>query len=208
MELYKEELTKSEEFRTIIESIMIMPDTTRHRFYESPEGKNIIKGLQLEAENDKTYTGAGHQMTKNELDELIDRLFQCSVEQRHAIIQMLPGPVISVLMNALKEPKPYPMINERAQIKKSVEDEVEKGIGAVSPSTGVATGTGGRRGPVKGTPGYESWHAHLIATRAAKRKTNENNYGGTIKKRDYKHFIRQVKPGGEIADTPSDGKSY
>jgi hypothetical protein len=213
MELYKPEPKENEDFRTILNTITDMPDSVRHSFFKSHDGQEIIKGLELQDETDKKYTGAKHQMDKKELDELWLKLYHSSVEQRQAIISMLPGPVIAVLLDNLKEPATMPDRNERAEIHKSL--ELEKGI----------------RGPVKGTPGYEQWVQKLRATRAAKKQATEAAQSSSgappaaagkpkegpvnvptepvkpYKEHEYKHFIRQVGKHGETIDKPSGEKS-
>src|SRR5665213_1547678 len=119
MNLYKPE--KSEELHTILAYLLEMPASTRHTFYKSIEGKNILNGLRkggLEmTDTSELPDGAEKQYTKEELQEQLNKLYEASEEQRHAILSLLPGPVVSVLLDALKDAPKLPDTNERAVIK-------------------------------------------------------------------------------------------
>lgn len=214
----------TEDLRTILSFILGMPEVTRHEFYKSVEGQNILKGIQIEAENDKTprqSSGDTRKWDKEELDKVIKQVHEASPEQREAILQLLPGPVVSMILARIK-----PIAGEEPDVK------LVKGVG-----TGAPAGTGtGVRGPQKGTPGYEQWKAKLQMTRAANRKTPQGNgkpgYGEFKRKhsgpsekefdkeskigktdskkveggRGYKHFVRQIGEHGEIHDSPAGKK--
>lgn len=215
----------TEDLRTILAFILGMPDVTRHEFYKSVEGKNILKGIQLEAENDKSpkdSSGATRKWDKEELDKIIKQVHEASPEQREALLQLLPGPVVSMILSRIK-----PIDGEESGVK------IVKGMGTGMPGAG-----GGVRGPQKGTPGYEQWKAKLQMTRAAKKKTpepsgnkrgegpSEKEYGqekkmgryqhvgvdknqpdSTKNSRGYKHFVRQIGEHGEIHDSPAGKKT-
>jgi hypothetical protein len=193
MNLYKPAV--SEEFRTILNAIIDMPEVKRHEFYKSTEGKAILKGLEME-DTSVLPDGAEHQMDQKELDELWEKFYHSSVEQRNAIIQMLPGPVVSVLLNNLAEKAKEPDINERAVIKGMA--------GAPSvPSGGMG------RGPRKGSQNYYKWLEGIRASRAAKKLANAGSHPNKkegFKKRNYKHFVRKVGEHAEISDSPSGSK--
>jgi len=205
MFLFKPKYT--EDYRTILTYIMKMPEVTRHEFYKSVEGQNILKGLFIEAENDKSpkdSSGASRKWDAEELDKIIKELHNASPEQREALLQILPGPAIATIL-ARTQP-----------IEGEGDKKVVKGMGNAVPGAGT-----GVRGPQKGTPGYEQWKEKLRATRAAKRKTplpsektgpsekqfsSEKKIGTHSKEKKgpdgYKHFVRQIGEHGEIHDNP------
>lgn len=212
----------TEDLRTILTYILAMPDVTRHEFYKSVEGQNILKGIQLEAENDKSpkdSSGDTRKWDSEELDKIIKQVHEASPEQREAILSILPGPVVSMILARIKP------------IEGEGNEKLVKGVGTGMPGTGV-------RGPQKGTAGYEQWKAKLALTRAAKRKTpvkpegkgkegpSEKEYGHEKKmgryqhvgvnkeagkpagnSRGYKHFVRKIGEHGEIQDKPTGKKT-
>lgn len=207
IELHKPEF--GEDKRGVLQAILSMPDSVRYAFYESSAGQVLIKGLELVAENDKDpkdALGDKREWSKEDIDELIQKLHEASPEQKEIIFQLLPGPIIGVIRNRLSSPD-YKPRSEQAKI-----EGLDKGV----------------RGPVKGTPGYFQWLERLRATRAAKRavtdaaKKSPTAPGGGFtkpvagkkdkkktqpefkekKERSYKHFVRRVGKEGKIQDEP------
>jgi hypothetical protein len=153
----KVELTKpefGEDIRGVVNAVLTMPLSVRHAFYKSEEGKAILKGIALEAENDKAPAdalGDKREWDKVEIDKMVQKLQDASPEQKEVIFALLPGPIAGIVLNRLnslsgKTPEEY------ARTEGEVPPGLEKGV----------------RGPVKGTAGYFQWKQRLVATRASK----------------------------------------
>jgi len=209
-----------EDARGVLQAVMTMPPDVRYKYYQSAEGRDLLKGMNLLAENDKTPAealGDKREWDKKEIDDLIQQLNEASPEQKEIIFALLPGPVIGIVMNRLASTEGRTR-SEDARVEGET-DEIEKGI----------------RGPVKGTSGYFQWLERLKASRAAKRavtdaakkspslpatastkpavkpsdkkKVSEESADDSKSgKKDYKHFVRKVSDKAEIKDKPSGEK--
>jgi hypothetical protein len=83
----------SENLKTSILSILQMTPKNREKFYASENGRDIIKGLFLEAENYKKAYSDGMNWTPEELEETIIKLRESSEDDFKIFLQLLPGPV-------------------------------------------------------------------------------------------------------------------
>ncbi len=218
MNLIKPKYT--EEMRTILAYILTMPEVTRHTFYKSVEGQNIIKGLELEAENDKTpkeSSGDTRKWDEAELKKILQQLHEAGPEQREALLQLLPGPVLSVIMNRLKEPSMEK--GQRGPVKGTpgyfqwVEKlRASRAAKKKTPDSSAGSGAGtGPVGPSKkeygaehkpGQPKKELGRYQKVGNRAGQ---SNGKPSGTS--RGYEHFVRQIGEHGEIHDTPSGRKT-
>ena len=200
----------SEELRTVLAYILTMPEVTRHSFYKSVEGQNIIKGLELEAENDKTRkesSGDTRKWDEAELEKVIQELHEAGPEQREALLQLLPGPVLSVIMNRLKGPsvekgqrgpvKGTPgyfqwvekLRASRAAKKKTPDSSAGSPIGPSKKEYGAEH--------TPGEPKKDLGRYQKVGNRAGQ---SNGKPSGTS--RGYEHFVRQIGEHGEIHDKP------
>jgi len=229
--MYKPEF--SEDQRGMIQAVLTMPPVVRHEFYKSVEGQEFLKGIEMVAENDKTRAealGDKREWTREDIEEMVNRIRTASPEDREMLLQIIPGTVIGIIQNRMNAPenrieqanvpdefkKSIKKIIKKKAFKKKVKKLIEKGI----------------RGPVKGTPGYFQWLERLRASRSAKaaitsaakkspvtlgsgsakptakkedktKKHNpENEKADNSGKKDYKHFVRKIGEKAEISDKP------
>lgn len=90
----KVELEKStENLQTSVVAILQMTPKNREKFYASEEGRDIMKGLFLEAEQNKKARADGMNWTPEELEETIIKLRDASEDDFKIFIQLLPSPV-------------------------------------------------------------------------------------------------------------------
>ena len=83
----------NENLQTSILSIMQMTPKNREKFYASEAGRDIVKGLFLEAENDKKAMANGMNWTQEDIEATIIALRAASEDDFKTFLQLLPGPV-------------------------------------------------------------------------------------------------------------------
>jgi hypothetical protein len=90
----KVELEKnSENLQTSILAIMQMTPKNREKFYASEAGRDIVKGLFLEAEQDKKAKADGMNWTEDDIERTIIALRNASEDDFKIFLQLLPGPI-------------------------------------------------------------------------------------------------------------------
>lgn len=197
----------NEDLKTSIFSIFFLPPTTRHELYKSLEGKHLIKGIQMLAENNKPDNKQfGTDWTEKEISELNEAIIQASPEDREILVSLVPSPVMAIIHDRMN-PKPVPSYGDWIKI-----DGPESGEGARKDIA---------KGAKQGTPGYDQWVEKIRAKRGAggmvspDANTRPTKFKpGKIqspKNKKYKHFIRRVKKDAKIVDKQipeKSGKSY
>jgi hypothetical protein len=192
----------NEDLKTSIFSIFYLPPSARHELYKSVEGKQLIKGLRMIAENAKPDTKRqGVDWTPEEIEELNEAIITASPEDREILVSLVPSPVMSILHDRMNQKKTEPY-GDWVKIK------------------GASQGEGGRtdisKGAKVGTPGYDAWVEKIRAKRAGgsvspDAMTRPTKYkpgnAKSPKNKKYKHFIRRVKKDAKIVDTKTSEKS-
>lgn len=198
------ELSKTnEDLKTSLFSIFFLPPSARLNLYKSVEGKQLIKGIQMMAENTKPDNKQfGVDWTEKEISELNQAVIEASPEDREILVSLIPSPVLSIIYDRMNKDK-KPEYSDWVKVK------------------GAASAEGGRtdisKGATKDTPGYDQWVAKIRAKRAGSgtvtpdAMTRPTKFSpGSLKspkQKKYKHFIRQVKKRGKIVDKPVSEKS-
>jgi hypothetical protein len=81
----------SEDFKTALLAVTKMIPADRHKFYATENGKEIIKGLVLAAENNKKANAEGMTWSPEEIEATIVALRAASEDDFKKFIQLLPA---------------------------------------------------------------------------------------------------------------------
>jgi hypothetical protein len=121
-----------ENLRTSLLAIMQMVPKDRHRFYASENGREIVKGLFLEAEQNKKTRADGTNWTEEDIQRTIYALRNASEDDFKIFLQLMPSPVAYRVSEHFKK---------------------ERQLNPISKSKSID------KGAKIGTAGYELWLA-------------------------------------------------